>query len=291
MHKAGFVNIIGYPNVGKSTLMNVLLGESLVITSPKAQTTRHRIFGILNGDNYQIVFSDTPGIIKPDYPLQDSMMKFVNDSFKDADLVLVIGEPNQKEMEDTIINKINSIKIPVLTLINKIDLSNKNGVEKEIERWKKTIPNGNTLPISALNKFNTDLVLNKILELLPESPPYFPKDELTDKPKRFFVSEIIRQKILLYYKQEIPYAAEVVVQSFKNEDEILKIEAVINVERESQKGIVIGHKGVALTKLGTQSRRELENFFRKKVYLNLFVKVEKNWRKNLKQLKRFGYNN
>lgn len=292
MHKAGFVNIIGNPNVGKSTLMNCLVGENLSIITPKAQTTRHRIFGILNSEKYQIVLSDTPGIIKPSYELQRSMMKFIKDSFKDADIILLMVEPQQRSIKDEIIlKKIKLIELPVLILINKIDISNQNEIEQDVDFWKNEISNSEVLPISALNNFNIDLLLNKLISFLPKSPAYFPKDAVTDKPKRFFVSEIIREKILLNYKEEIPYAVEVIVESFKDEKDIIKIETIINVERESQKGIVIGHKGKGLTRIGKEARKELEKFFVKKIFLKLFVKVEKNWRKNTNQLKRFGYKN
>ncbi len=292
MHKSGFINIIGNPNVGKSTLMNNLVGEKLSIITSKAQTTRHRILGIVNGDNFQLIFSDTPGIIKPSYELQDSMMDFVKSALEDADVILYMVEIGEKSIKDPDVhNKIQSTKIPTIILLNKIDLSNQEDLENQINIWSNKYPNTEIYPISALNNFNTEKVINRIIELIPESPPYFPKDQLTDKPERFFVNEKLREKILLYYDKEIPYSVEVQTEEFKEEESIIKIRSLILVERESQKGIIIGHKGVALKKIGTKARIDLEKFFGKKVYIELHVKVSKNWRSNPNQLKKFGYRN
>ena len=292
MHKSGFINIIGNPNVGKSTLMNNLIGEKLSIITSKAQTTRHRILGIVNGDNFQLIFSDTPGIIKPSYELQDSMMDFVKSALEDADVILYMVEIGEKSIKDSgVHNKIQSAKIPTIILLNKIDLSNQEDIENEINIWSNKYPNADIYPISALNNFNTEKVINRIIELIPESPAYFPKDQLTDKPERFFVNEKLREKILLYYNKEIPYSVEVLTEEFKDEESIIKIKSIILVERESQKGIIIGHKGVALKKIGTKARIDLEKFFGKKVFIELHVKVSKNWRSNPNQLKKFGYKN
>ena len=292
MHKSGFINIIGNPNVGKSTLMNNLIGEKLSIITSKAQTTRHRILGIVNGENFQLIFSDTPGIIKPSYELQDSMMDFVKSALEDADVILYMVEIGEKSIKDSEVhNKIQSAKIPTVILLNKIDLSNQGDIENEINIWSNKYPNSDIYPISALNNFNTEKVINRIIELIPESPAYFPKDQLTDKPERFFVNEKLREKILLYYNKEIPYSVEVVTEEFKDEESIIKIRSIILVERESQKGIIIGHKGVALKKIGTKARIDLEKFFGKKVFIELHVKVSKNWRSNPNQLKKFGYKN
>ena len=292
MHKSGFINIIGNPNVGKSTLMNNLVGERLSIITSKAQTTRHRILGIVNGDNFQLIFSDTPGIIKPSYELQDSMMDFVKSALEDADVILYMLEIGEKSIKDPDVhNKIQSTKIPTIILLNKIDLSNQEDLENQINIWSNKYPNTEIYPISALNNFNTEKVINRIIELIPESPPYFPKDQLTDKPERFFVNEKLREKILLYYNKEIPYSVEVQTEEFKEEESIIKIRSLILVERESQKGIIIGHKGVALKKIGTKARIDLEKFFGKKVFIELHVKVSKNWRSNPNQLKKFGYRN
>ena len=292
MHKSGFINIIGNPNVGKSTLMNNLVGEKLSIITSKAQTTRHRILGIVNGDNFQLIFSDTPGIIKPSYELQDSMMDFVKSALEDADVILYMVEIGEKSIKDPDVhNKIQSTKTPTIILLNKIDLSNQEDLENQINIWSKKYPNTEIYPISALNNFNTEKVINRIIELIPESPPYFPKDQLTDKPERFFVNEKLREKILLYYNKEIPYSVEVQTEEFKEEESIIKIRSLILVERESQKGIIIGHKGVALKKIGTKARIDLEKFFGKKVFIELHVKVSKNWRSNPNQLKKFGYKN
>ena len=292
MHKSGFINIIGNPNVGKSTLMNNLVGEKLSIITSKAQTTRHRILGIVNGDNFQLIFSDTPGIIKPSYELQDSMMDFVKSALDDADVILYMVEIGEKSIKDSDVhNKIQSTKLPTIILLNKIDLSNQEDLENQINIWSNKYPNTEIYPISALNNFNTEKVINRIIELIPESPPYFPKDQLTDKPERFFVNEKLREKILLYYNKEIPYSVEVQTEEFKEQESIIKIRSLILVERESQKGIIIGHKGVALKKIGTKARIDLEKFFGKKVFIELHVKVSKNWRSNPNQLKKFGYRN
>jgi len=290
VHKAGFVNIIGNPNVGKSTLMNVLVGEKLSIITPKAQTTRHRILGIVNGEDYQIVFSDTPGILNPAYQLQASMMDFVKTAFDDADILIYMVEVEEKELKnEAFFKKITKSKIPVLLLVNKIDLSNSERVEEKIKYWKNKVPNSFVYVISALEKFNIESVFHKIIELLPESPAFFPKDQLTDKPERFFVNEKIREKILIHFKKEIPYAVEVETESFIEEKEIIKIRSLIIVERNTQKGILIGHKGRAIKRIGEEARKDLEVFFDKKIYIELFVKVNKNWRSNEKELKRFGY--
>lgn len=291
MHKAGFVNIIGNPNVGKSTLMNAMVGERLSIITSKAQTTRHRIFGIVNDENYQIVFSDTPGIIKPAYELQSSMMDFVKTAFTDADILIYMVEIGEKELKDeAFFTKIIHAKIPVLLLLNKIDKSNQELLESQVALWKEKVPNAEIFPISALENFNVEEVLNRILELLPVSPPFYPKDQLTDKTERFFVNETIREKILLNYDKEIPYAVEVETEEFKEEETIIKIKSVIMVERETQKGIIIGHKGSALKKVGMQARADLEQFFAKQIHIEIFVKVNKDWRNNSFQLRRFGYN-
>lgn len=291
-HKAGFINIIGNPNVGKSTLMNAFIGERLSIITSKAQTTRHRIFGIVNGDDFQMVFSDTPGIIKPAYELQSSMMDFVKSAFEDADILLYMVEIGERELKDeAFFKKITHAKVPVLLLLNKIDKSNQEQLEEHVQLWKEKVPNAEIYPLSALNNFNVDTVFNRILELLPESPPYYPKDALTDKPERFFVNEIIREKILLNYQKEIPYSVEIETEEFKEEEKIIHIKAVIMVERDSQKGIIIGHKGAALKKVGMEARADMEKFFDKQVHIELFVKVNKDWRNNQFQLRRFGYNN
>ncbi|WP_311326369.1 GTPase Era [Capnocytophaga sputigena] len=290
MHKAGFVNIIGNPNVGKSTLMNAFVGEKLSIITSKAQTTRHRIFGIVSGDDFQVVFSDTPGIIKPSYALQASMMDFVKSAFEDADILIYMVEIGEKELKDEVFfNRINKLEVPVLLLINKVDTSDQNILEEQVAYWKEKVPRAEIFPISALRNFQTEVVFNRIIELLPESPAFFPKDQLTDKPERFFVNEIIREKILLHYKKEIPYSVEVETESFADSETIIHIRAVIMVERESQKGIIIGHKGEALKRVGIESRTDLEKFFGKKIHLELFVKVNKDWRSNARQLRRFGY--
>lgn len=289
-HKAGFVNIIGNPNVGKSTLMNALVGEKLSIITSKAQTTRHRILGIVNDDNYQVVFSDTPGIIKPAYELQSSMMDFVKSAFDDADVLIYMVEVGEKELKnEAFFNKIIHSKIPIILLLNKIDKSTQVEVEEKVAYWTNKVPNAFVHVISALEKFNVQVVFNKIVELLPEGPAFYPKDQLTDKPERFFVNEKIREKILQHYKKEIPYAVEVETEEFIEEEDIIKIRAIIMVERDTQKGIIIGHKGSALKRVGTEARKDLQQFFDKKVFLDLYVKVNKNWRSNERQLKRFGY--
>ena len=290
MHKAGFVNIIGNPNVGKSTLMNAFVGEKLSIITSKAQTTRHRIFGIVSGDDFQIVFSDTPGIIKPSYALQASMMDFVKSAFEDADILIYMVEIGEKELKDeAFFKRINLLDVPVLLLINKVDTSDQSVLEEQVAYWKEKVPRAEIYPISALRNFQTEVVFNRIIELLPESPAFFPKDQLTDKPERFFVNEIIREKILLHYKKEIPYSVEVETESFADSETIIHIRSVIMVERESQKGIIIGHKGEALKRVGIEARTNLEKFFGKQIHLELFVKVNKDWRNNVRQLRRFGY--
>ena len=291
MHKAGFVNIVGNPNVGKSTLMNQLVGERISIATFKAQTTRHRIMGIINSDDAQIVFSDTPGVLKPNYKLQESMLAFSVSALSDADVLLYVTDVvEDPEKNADFLEKVRGMKIPVLLLINKIDESDQKTLGDIVERWHALLPKAEILPISAKNKFGTDLLLRRIQELLPESPPYFDKDQLTDKPARFFVSEIIREKILLYYDKEIPYSVEVKVERFKETEKKIHINAVIYVERESQKGIVIGHQGVALKKVSSEARKTLERFFDKEVYLETFVKVDKDWRSSKKELDSFGYN-
>ena len=290
-HKAGFVNIVGNPNVGKSTLMNQLVGERISIATFKAQTTRHRIMGIVNTPEMQIVFSDTPGVLKPNYKLQESMLAFSESALQDADILLYVTdvvENPEKNMD--FLQKVQKMTIPVLLLINKIDESDQKKLGDIVELWHKLLPNAEILPISAKNKFGVDMLLKRIQELLPESPAYFDKDQLTDKPARFFVSEIIREKILLYYDKEIPYSVEVSVERFKEDDKHIHINAVIYVERDSQKGIVIGHQGVALKKVSTESRKSLEKFFGKPVYLEVFVKVDKDWRSSERELNNFGYN-
>lgn len=290
MHRSGFINIIGNPNVGKSTLMNNLVGEKLSIITSKAQTTRHRILGIVNGDNFQLIFSDTPGIIKPSYELQDSMMDFVKSALEDADVLLYMVEIGEKSIKDSEVHdKIQSAKIPTIILLNKIDLSTQEDIKNQINIWSNQYPDTEIYPVSALNNFNTEKVINRIIELIPESPPYFPKDQLTDKPERFFVNEKLREKILLYYNKEIPYSVEVQTEEFKEEESIIRIRSLILVERESQKGIIIGHNGVALKKIGSKARIDLEKFFGKKIFIELHVKVSKNWRSNSNQLRKFGY--
>ncbi len=289
-HKAGYVNIIGNPNVGKSTLMNAFLGEQLSIATPKAQTTRHRILGLLNAEDYQIVFSDTPGVIKPAYALQESMMEFVRSSFEDADVVLYMTEPGEKQLKDEdMMERIRQLEVPLLVLINKIDLSNQEQVNELYEYWQQQFPKAEIFPLSALNNFNTDNVLNRVVELLPQSPPYFDKESLSDRTERFFVSEMVREQILNNYKKEIPYSVEVEVEEFKEEKDIIRIRAIIFVERETQKGIIIGHQGKMIKRTGMDARKRLEGFFKKKIFLDLHIKVRKNWRQSEDQLKRFGY--
>lgn len=291
MHKAGFVNIVGNPNVGKSTLMNQLVGERISIATFKAQTTRHRIMGIVNTDDMQIVFSDTPGVLKPNYKMQEMMLAFSESALADADVLLYVTdviENPEKNME--FLEKVKKMQIPVLLLINKIDQSDPKKLGDIVEKWHSLLPNAEILPISAKNKFGTDMLLKRIKELLPESPAFFDKGQLTDKPARFFVSEIIREKILLYYDKEIPYSVEVRVERFKEDEKRIHINAVIYVERDSQKGIIIGHQGIALKKVNTESRKALEKFFDKKIFLETFVKVDKDWRSSQRELDAFGYN-
>ena len=291
MHKAGFVNIVGNPNVGKSTLMNQLVGERISIATFKAQTTRHRIMGIVNTPEAQIVFSDTPGVLKPNYKLQESMLAFSESALQDADVLLYVTDvvENPGKNKD-FLEKVVRMTVPVLLLINKIDQSDQKALGDIVEKWHELLPNAEILPVSAKNKFGIDLLLKRILELLPDSPPYFDKDQLTDKPARFFVSEIIREKILLYYDKEIPYSVEVSVEQFKEDLKHIHINAVIYVERDSQKGIIIGHQGVALKKVSTESRKALEKFFGKSIFLEVFVKVDKDWRSSERELNHFGYN-
>ncbi len=290
MHKAGFVNIVGNPNVGKSTLMNLLMGERISIATFKAQTTRHRIMGIINSDDAQIVFSDTPGVLKPNYKLQEEMLAFSVSALQDADVLLYVTDVVETpDKNNRFLEKVKKMDVPVLVLINKIDLSNQKDLEKLVSQWHESLPKAEIFPISAKVKFNVDNVLTRIKELLPESPPYFGKDQWTDKPARFFVTEIIREKILLYYDKEIPYAVEVVVEQFKEDDKRIHINAVIYVERDSQKGIIIGHRGVALKKVSTEARKTLEKFFGKTIFLEIFVKVDKDWRSNTKRLEAYGY--
>jgi GTP-binding protein Era len=290
-HRSGFVSIVGNPNVGKSTLVNALMGRDLTIATPKAQTTRHRILGLINGDDYQLVLSDTPGIIKPAYEMQNSMMEFVKESLVDADVLIymVSMEDQSPVKDDTLLERIKNLKIPLLVLINKIDTATQKELEDAVQHWSAIFPHAKILPISALTGFFVPELLQILLRLLPPSPPYFPKDQLSDKPERFFVNESIRKSILEHYDKEVPYAVEVLTEAFTEEENIIKIRAVILVERTTQKGIIIGHKGEKLKKVGSSARKDLESFFGKKIFLELFVKVEKNWRSNPRQLKRFGY--
>ena len=289
-HRSGFVNILGNPNVGKSTIMNALVGEKLSIITPKAQTTRHRIMGIVNGEDFQIVYSDTPGILRPQYKLQETMMNFVNSALYDADMILYVTDVLERTAnEGEYIDKIKESGIPVIIAVNKVDLTNQDDLEKVVEAWHIAFPDSPVLPVSGLKKFNLDSLLNAILAKLPESPPYFPKDQLTDKYERFFASEIIREKILINYKKEIPYSVEIEIEEFKDEKNILKIRALIHVTRDSQKGIIIGHKGSMLKRVGTEARHDMEDFFKKKIFLELYVKVTKDWRDKPLALKRFGY--
>ena len=290
MHKAGFVNIVGNPNVGKSTLMNLLVGERISIATFKAQTTRHRIMGILNTDDAQIVFSDTPGVLKPNYKLQEAMLRFSRSALRDADVLLYVTDVVESpEKNSDFIEEVRKLDVPILVLINKIDLSNQAELVKKVELWHELIPEAEILPISATAKFNVDAVMKRVMELLPESPPYFEKDALTDKPARFFVTEIIREKILLHYDKEIPYVCEAVVEQFKEDDGKIYIKVLIYVERDSQKGIIIGHEGSALKRVATDARRELEKFFGKRIFLEIYVRVDKDWRNSDRQLRRFGY--
>ena len=290
-HKAGFVNIVGNPNVGKSTLMNQLVGEKISIATFKAQTTRHRIMGIVNTDDCQIVFSDTPGVLKPNYKMQEMMLAFSESALADADVLLYVTDVVENpEKNVDFLEKVSKMNIPVLLLINKIDQSEQTKLGDLVEKWHKLLPNAEILPISAANKFGTEMLMKRIKELLPDSPPFFDKDQLTDKPAKFFVSEIIREKILRYYDKEIPYSVEVVVERFKEDDTRIHINAVIYVERDSQKGIIIGHQGQALKKVSTEARKSLEKFFGKSIFLETFVKVDKDWRNNQRELNNFGYN-
>ena len=289
-HRSGFVNIVGNPNVGKSTLMNRLVGEKISIITAKSQTTRHRIMGIVNTPEYQIVYSDTPGVLQPNYKLQEQMLGFSLSALQDADVLLYVTDVVEKiDKNDKFLTKVQQLDLPVLLLINKIDQTNQSDLEKFVDVWKEMLPKSEIYPISALNDFGVEMIQKRILELLPESPPYFEKDALTDKPARFFVTEIIREKSLLIYQKEIPYSIEVVVEEFKEESDIIRIRAIILVERDTQKGIVIGNKGESLKKLGTMARKDIEQFFDKKVFLQLYVKVEKDWRDRDNMLKRFGY--
>lgn len=289
-HRSGFVNILGNPNVGKSTIMNALVGEKLSIITSKAQTTRHRIMGIVNGDDFQIVYSDTPGILKPRYRMQETMMNSVNIALSDADLIVYVTDVNEKSAhEGDYIDKIKESGVAVMIVINKVDLSNQDDLEKIVGTWHAAFPQSPVIPLSALKNFNLDALLNAILAKLPEGEPYFPKDQLTDKIERFFASEIIREKILLHYKKEIPYSVEIEIESFSEEKTIIRIRAIIHVVRDSQKGIIIGHRGSMLKRVGTEARRDMEEFFRKKVFIEVYVKVSKDWRDKPDMLKRFGY--
>lgn len=289
-HKAGFVNIIGNPNVGKSTLMNAFVGEQLSIITSKAQTTRHRILGIVNGDDFQVIFSDTPGIIKPAYELQNAMMKFVTSAIDDADILIYMIEIGEKSPKnDEIFNQIQHTKKPIILLLNKIDKSTEDEVSKSVESWSEMLPNAEIYAISALNNFGIEEVFKKILEKLPESPAFYPKDSLTDKPERFFVNEVVREKILMHYKKEIPYSVEVQTEAFEELDHIININTTIMVERKTQKGIIIGHQGKALNRIGREARKDLERFFGKKIFLDLYVKIDKNWRSDERKLKGYGY--
>lgn len=289
-HKSGFVNIVGNPNVGKSTLMNLLVGERVSIITSKAQTTRHRILGIVNTDDMQIVYSDTPGVLTPNYKLQESMLNFSQSALGDADVLLYVTDVVETvDKNEDFLHKVQNIDCPVLLIINKIDLSNQQDLEKEVALWKELLPKAEIIPISALSKFNIDYIKERIVELMPESPPYFEKDALTDKPARFFVTEIIREKVLLYYQKEVPYAVEVVVEQFQEEPDLIRIKSLIICERDSQKGIIIGHQGQALKKVGSMARKDIERFFGKKVFLEIFVKVEKDWRNRDNLLKNYGY--
>ena len=289
-HRSGFVNIIGNPNVGKSTLVNALMGGHLSITNPKAQTTRHRIFGLLNHDDYQVVFSDTPGIIKPAYGMQEAMMQFVKSSFEDADMILYVVEIGEKGLKDEhLFERLKQAEVPVIVVLNKIDKVDQQKLEEEAERWSTEFPNSEIIPASALNKFGIEQILELILSKLPEGPAYYPKDSFTDRPERFFVSEIMRDKILQLYDKEIPYSCEVEIEEFKEEENIIRSRSVIHVARQSQKGIIIGHQGKMLKRLGTLARKDLEKFFGKKIFLEQFVKVSKNWRDDKRFLREFGY--
>lgn len=290
MHKAGFVNILGNPNVGKSTLMNALLGEQLSITTPKAQTTRHRVMGLLNSEDYQVVFSDTPGIIQPAYALQEDMMQFVTSSFDDADVFLLMVEPKPVELKDQrVLEKLQRTQTPILLLINKVDTLNQPALDKLVDFWEERLPRAEIFPISALHRFGTEPLLQRVLSLLPESPPYYPKDDISAQNERFFVAEMIREQILLLFEQEVPYAAQVEVEEFKDTDTLLRIRAIINVERSSQRAIMLGHQGKNIKRLGQRARERMEKFFGKKIFLDLHIKVRKDWRKDTDALKRWGY--
>lgn len=290
MHKSGFVNIVGNPNVGKSTLMNVLVGEKISIITSKAQTTRHRILGIVNTEEYQIVYSDTPGVLRPNYKLQESMLNFSESALSDADVLLYVTDMVEKTSKnEEFLHKVQNADAPVLLLINKIDLTQQKDLENLVQEWHTLLPKAEIYPISALSKFNVDVVKKRILDLIPESPPYFEKDALTDRPARFFVTETIREKILLYYQKEVPYAVEVIVEEFKEEKDIINIRVVIICERDTQKGIIIGHKGLALKKVGAMARKDIEKFFDKQIFLTMYVKVEKDWRSRDNILKQYGY--
>ncbi|MDA3953816.1 MAG: GTPase Era [Bacteroidales bacterium] len=290
-HKSGFVNIIGNPNVGKSTIMNEMVGEKLSIITSKSQTTRHRIMGIVNTNDYQIVYSDTPGILKPNYKLQEKMMRFVGTAFEDADIILYITDVVETfDKNEQYIERLSKVNVPILLLVNKIDLSDQEKLEKLVDTWKQRLPKVEIIPICAIKKFNLDHVFKRIVDLLPEGEPFFPKDALTDKTERFFVSEIIREKILLHYRNEIPYSVEIEIEEFKDEEKILRIRAIIHVIRPSQKGIIIGHKGESLKRVGTEARLDIEEFFGKKVFIEIFVKVSKDWRDKDRNLRSFGYN-
>lgn len=289
-HKAGFVSIIGRPNAGKSTLMNAIVGEKLSIITPKAQTTRHRIMGIINTDEYQVIFNDTPGIIDPKYGLHKSMMKFVDDSLEGCDVIILIAEVGEKDISEEVAMRLQNAKVPIILALNKVDLMPQEQIEEKIKFWTEKNIFASIVPMSALNKFNTQALQDEIVAVLPESPAFYPKDQLTDKPEKFFASEILREKIFYRYKKEIPYSTEVLIEEFKDEETIIRIRAIIMVERESQKGIMIGQKGVALKNTGTAARKEMENFFRKKVFLEMFVKVKERWRDDKRMLKDFGYN-
>jgi GTP-binding protein Era len=289
-HKSGFVNILGNPNVGKSTIMNALVGEKLSIITPKVQTTRHRIMGIVNGEDFQIVYSDTPGILKPRYRLQESMMGFVDTALTDADIILYVTDVAEKtDLNGEYLLRIRDHGVPVIIAVNKIDLSNQEELEAIVARWHNAFPGSDIIPLSALRNFNLDTLLRSVLEKLPEGEPYFPKDQLTDRHERFFASEIIREKILLNYQKEIPYSVEIEIESFREEKKLIRITAIIHVERDTQKGILIGHKGLMLKKTGTEARKDMEDFFGRKVFLELLVKVSKDWREKPLALKRFGY--
>lgn len=291
MHKAGFVNIVGNPNVGKSTLMNALVGERISIITSKAQTTRHRIMGIVNGDDFQIVYSDTPGVLKPNYRLQESMLGFSKSALSDADVLLYVTDVfDAPDKNEDFVRMVNENPAPLILVVNKIDLIDQDKLEAKVDQWKALLPRAEILPVSALEKFNLEPLLRRIKELLPESPPFFDKEALTDKPARFFVTEIIREKILMNYDKEIPYSVEPVVEAFSEDEKLIRISVLINVERDSQKGIVIGHGGKSLKKVGTEARKDIEAFFQKKVFLEMFVKVEKDWRNSDNKLKGFGYN-